>query len=154
MGPQVVSNPYGIIINNIFSLETMYAKHMIVLIRTGSSVWNEKNLFCGWYDSKLTAKGILNALIAGKRLKKSGLDFFDVAYTSTMSRAQTTLKIILSKLGKPEVKTVKTWRLNGRHWGALTGLNFTEAVAKYGSFIALEVQVIDSYNNRLLAMVW
>jgi len=29
----------------------------VVMIRHGESKWNQKNLFCGWYDSKLTEKG-------------------------------------------------------------------------------------------------
>lgn len=30
----------------------------VVMVRHGQSEWNEKNLFCGWYNSKLTNKGI------------------------------------------------------------------------------------------------
>lgn len=32
-------------------------KYKIVMVRHGESEWNEKNLFCGWYDAKLNAKG-------------------------------------------------------------------------------------------------
>lgn len=27
------------------------------MIRHGESEWNRKNLFCGWYDAKLSSKG-------------------------------------------------------------------------------------------------
>lgn len=27
------------------------------MVRHGESEWNKKNLFCGWYDAKLSSKG-------------------------------------------------------------------------------------------------
>lgn len=35
----------------------MPAKYKIVMIRHGESEWNQKNLFCGWYDADLSDKG-------------------------------------------------------------------------------------------------
>lgn len=32
-------------------------KYKIVMVRHGESEWNEKNLFCGWYDANLSDKG-------------------------------------------------------------------------------------------------
>lgn len=29
------------------------------MVRHGESEWNQKNLFCGWYDAKLSLKGII-----------------------------------------------------------------------------------------------
>jgi bisphosphoglycerate-dependent phosphoglycerate mutase len=31
-----------------------------------SSEWNQKNLFCGWYDADLSEKGFEEAIQAGK----------------------------------------------------------------------------------------
>jgi bisphosphoglycerate-dependent phosphoglycerate mutase len=31
-----------------------------------SSEWNQKNLFCGWYDADLSEKGLAEAKQAGK----------------------------------------------------------------------------------------
>ena len=42
----------------------------LVLVRHGQSVWNAKNLFTGWRDPGLTAKGVDEAHAAGKALKK------------------------------------------------------------------------------------
>lgn len=35
----------------------MGGKYKIVMIRHGESEWNQKNLFCGWYDADLSDKG-------------------------------------------------------------------------------------------------
>lgn len=41
----------------------MPAKYKIVMIRHGESEWNQKNLFCGWYDADLSDKGQLSLLV-------------------------------------------------------------------------------------------
>lgn len=43
----------------------MPAKYKIVMIRHGESEWNQKNLFCGWYDADLSDKGkfLFNSLL-------------------------------------------------------------------------------------------
>lgn len=33
------------------------APYKIVMVRHGESEWNEKNLFCGWFDANLSQKG-------------------------------------------------------------------------------------------------
>lgn len=38
----------------------MAGKYKIVMVRHGESEWNQKNLFCGWYDANLSDKGIRN----------------------------------------------------------------------------------------------
>lgn len=35
----------------------MAGKYKIVMVRHGESEWNQKNLFCGWYDASLSDKG-------------------------------------------------------------------------------------------------
>ena len=45
----------------------------LVLVRHGQSEWNEKNLFTGWRDPGLTAKGVREAHAAGKALKKKNI---------------------------------------------------------------------------------
>lgn len=42
------------------------AKYTIVLIRHGESEWNQKNLFCGWFDADLSETGVKEAQTAGK----------------------------------------------------------------------------------------
>merc|ERR1719266_646921 len=60
------------------------------------------------------------------------VDAFDVAHTSLLTRAQVTLGAVLAELGTPDLPIEKTWRLNERHYGGLTGLNKAETAAKHG----------------------
>lgn len=70
-------------------------------------------------------------MAAGKAVKDAGLKF-DVAHTSVLTRAQVTLKAILDESGQGCIPVNKTWRLNERHYGGLTGMNKAETAAKYG----------------------
>jgi 2,3-bisphosphoglycerate-dependent phosphoglycerate mutase len=93
-----------------------------------------RNLFTGWYDAKLTDLGRNEALSGAKSLIANGQTEFDIAFTSDLSRAQDTCKIILTELGldgKIEVK--KDEALNERNYGDLTGLNKDDAKAKWGA---------------------
>lgn len=109
----------------------MAGKYKIVMVRHGESEWNQKNLFCGWFDANLSDKGKEEAAAAGKAVKEAGLKF-DVAHTSVLTRAQVTLAAILKESGQEAIPVCKTWRLNERHYGGLTGLNKAETAAKYG----------------------
>jgi len=100
--------------------------------RHGESEWNLKNLFCGWYDAALSAKGVSEAKAGGKAVMNAGMKF-DQAYTSMLQRANNTLNFILEESGHGTVPIEKTWRLNERHYGDLTGANKKEAVEKFGA---------------------
>ena len=71
------------------------------------------------------------AVAAGKALKDANFKF-DIAHTSVLTRAQKTLEAILKGIGQEDIPVQKTWRLNERHYGGLTGLNKAETAAKYG----------------------
>jgi 2,3-bisphosphoglycerate-dependent phosphoglycerate mutase len=103
----------------------------LVLIRHGESAWNLENRFTGWADVDLTPKGAEQALAAGQSLKKAGYEF-DIAYTSVLRRAIRTLWHIQDTMDLMWIPVVHSWRLNERHYGALTGLNKAETAAKYG----------------------
>jgi 2,3-bisphosphoglycerate-dependent phosphoglycerate mutase len=104
----------------------------IVLIRHGESIWNQENRFTGWYDIDLSEKGRAEALKAGRLLKEQGFTF-DVAHTSVLKRAIRTLCTLLDELDLMWIPVKKSWRLNERHYGALTGLNKSETAAKHGA---------------------
>jgi len=104
---------------------------LLVLVRHGQSEWNLKNLFTGWRDVGLTDKGMAEARAAGQKLKAKGFRF-DIAYTSALTRAQHTLKIILEELGQTDLPTVRDQALNERDYGDLTGLNKDDARQKWG----------------------
>jgi 2,3-bisphosphoglycerate-dependent phosphoglycerate mutase len=103
----------------------------LVLVRHGQSEWNLKNLFTGWRDPGLTEKGHAEAKAAGQALKARGLSF-DIAYTSVLSRAQTTCQHILDAVGQSGLETVRDQALNERDYGDLSGLNKDDARAKWG----------------------
>jgi len=103
----------------------------LVLCRHGQSDWNLKNLFTGWTDVELTAKGRDEAAEAGKLLRDLDYDI-DIAYTSVLCRAIHTLWIMLDKMERVWIPVVRDWRLNERHYSALQGLNKAETSAKYG----------------------
>ncbi len=105
--------------------------YKIVLIRHGESLWNKENRFTGWMDVDLSDTGVNEAHAAGVALQKAGFSF-DVAYASVLKRVNHTLDIILNELGEKDIKVVKTWKLNERHYGSLQGMNKSEMAAKYG----------------------
>jgi 2,3-bisphosphoglycerate-dependent phosphoglycerate mutase len=57
---------------------------------------------------------------------------FDVAYTSALTRAQHTLRLILDALGQPGLVTIRDQALNERDYGELTGLNKDDARKRWG----------------------
>ncbi|RPH52274.1 MAG: 2,3-diphosphoglycerate-dependent phosphoglycerate mutase [Planctomycetota bacterium] len=103
----------------------------LVLIRHGESTWNKENRFTGWVDVGLSEKGLQEAKQAGQALKKAGFAF-DLAFTSVLRRAITTLYNVLDGMDLLWIPVQKSWRLNERHYGALQGLNKAETAAKHG----------------------
>ena len=103
----------------------------LVLVRHGQSEWNLQNLFTGWKDPALTEKGVREARAAGQRLKAKGLKF-DICFTSALSRAQNTLKLMLEELGQTGLPETRDQALNERDYGELTGLNKDDARKKWG----------------------
>lgn len=103
----------------------------VIILRHGESVWNKENRFTGWKDVELSPLGREEAIRAGKVLKAEGAEF-DFAITSVLKRAIHTLDSVMDEIGTPWLPVEKSWRLNERHYGALTGLNKAETAAKHG----------------------
>ena len=101
----------------------------LVLVRHGQSLWNLENRFTGWVDVPLTDKGIAEARRAGELLRGFR---FDVAYTSALSRAQETLRVMLETMGV-QLPVIRDQALNERHYGDLQGLNKEEMAKRYGA---------------------
>src|SRR6201998_4932168 len=100
------------VVTNNKSGATM-SDRLLVLVRHGQSEWNLKNLFTGWKDPDLTAKGIAEAKDAGQKLKAQGLSF-DIAFTSVLTRAHHTLDLTLAEIGQTGLPTRKHLALNER----------------------------------------
>jgi 2,3-bisphosphoglycerate-dependent phosphoglycerate mutase len=100
----------------------------LALVRHGQSLWNLENRFTGWVDVPLTELGEEEARRGGERLRDLS---FDVAYTSSLIRAQETLRIIQETAGF-DLPVIRDQALNERHYGDLQGLNKADTAARYG----------------------
>lgn len=128
----------------------------LILLRHGKSFWNKNNLFTGWVDVPLCEEGVEEALRAGDEIKHQPIDYI---FTSTLSRAQMTAHLAMSRHDEGKVPVVQhdpasrrgKWsaihnpksiensipvtcaeELNERFYGDLQGLDKDETRAKYG----------------------
>jgi 2,3-bisphosphoglycerate-dependent phosphoglycerate mutase len=104
----------------------------LVLLRHGQSEWNERNLFTGWQDVGLTELGEREASSSGKLLaSEPGLDL-RVVHTSVLTRAIRTAELALASADRSWLPVRRSWRLNERHYGDLTGQDKKEVADRFG----------------------
>ncbi len=103
----------------------------LVLLRHGESEWNALNLFTGWVDVDLNAKGEGEARRGGELLLECGV-LPDVVHTSLLRRAIRTSAIALDACHRHWIPVERTWRLNERHYGALQGKNKKQTLEAFG----------------------
>jgi 2,3-bisphosphoglycerate-dependent phosphoglycerate mutase len=103
----------------------------LILLRHGNSDWNQKNLFTGWVDVRLSEQGTAEAKRAGELLRESGL-VPDVLYTSVLTRAIQTANLALEEADLLWIPVKRSWRLNERHYGALQGKDKASTLAEFG----------------------
>ena len=106
--------------------------HRLVLLRHGQSEWNEAGLFTGWVDVGLTEQGREEARRAGRDIVESGIAP-DVAHTSLLRRAISTLEVVLDVVDRPWIPVRRSWRLNERHYGALQGKSKKATAEEHGA---------------------
>lgn len=104
----------------------------LILIRHGQSQWNLENRFTGWWDVDVTEKGAEEARAAGRLLAEKGI-LPTLAFTSLQTRAIKTLHLALEECGRLWVPEIKSWKLNERHYGGLTGLDKAETAARHSA---------------------
>jgi len=104
---------------------------ILILLRHGESEWNAKNLFTGWVDVGLSAKGEAEAIRGGELLVESNL-LPNVVHTSVLRRAIETAQISLDAADRLWLETKRSWRLNERHYGALQGKDKAATLAEFG----------------------
>jgi 2,3-bisphosphoglycerate-dependent phosphoglycerate mutase len=109
----------------------MAAGHTLVLLRHGESEWNAENLFTGWVDVPLSAKGEQEARRGGELLRSAGL-LPDVLHTSVLRRAISTANLALDVADRHWIPVRRDWRLNERHYGALQGKNKKQTLEAFG----------------------
>jgi len=103
----------------------------LALLRHGQSQWNLENRFTGWVDVDLTGQGEAQARRSGEFLAQSGVPF-DKLFTSVQTRAIRTGNLALDAADLSWLPVERSWRLNERHYGALTGLDKAETAAEHG----------------------
>jgi 2,3-bisphosphoglycerate-dependent phosphoglycerate mutase len=107
------------------------SNHKLILLRHGESEWNALNLFTGWVDVRLSAKGEAEAKRGGQLLAERGL-LPDVLHTSLLRRAIHTAQIALDAADRHWIPVKRSWRLNERHYGALQGKDKKQTLEQYG----------------------
>jgi 2,3-bisphosphoglycerate-dependent phosphoglycerate mutase len=103
----------------------------LVLLRHGQSEWNAKNLFTGWANPDLTETGERDAVRAGRLLGAHGL-LPGTVHTSLQRRAIHSADMALAACDRDWIPVRRCWRLNGRHYGALQGMDKGRARAEFG----------------------
>ena len=103
----------------------------LILLRHGNSEWNQKNLFTGWVDVRLSELGTSEAKRAGELLAGAGIAP-DILYTSLLTRAIQTANLALEVADRLWIPVKRSWRLNERHYGALQGKDKAQTLAEFG----------------------
>jgi len=101
----------------------------LILLRHGESQWNLENRFTGWVDVPLSPRGIQEAKNAGEKLRSFA---FNRAFTSVLTRAIETLRLVLEAVGQTNIPIERDKALNERMYGELQGLNKADTAKKYG----------------------
>ncbi len=114
-----------------YSASMSPAPYRLVLLRHGESDWNAKNLFTGWVDVALTAKGRDEAERAGELMVDAGV-LPEVLHTSVLRRAIQTAQLGLDPIDRHWLPVRRSWRLNERHYGALQGKDKKATLEEYG----------------------
>ena len=105
------------------------SSYELILLRHGESEWNAKNLFTGWVDVRLSAKGEDEARRGGALLAERGL-LPDLLHTSLLRRAIHTSQLALDACDRHWIPVKRSWRLNERHYGALQGKDKAQTLAQ------------------------
>ncbi|MCK5607473.1 histidine phosphatase family protein [Candidatus Pacearchaeota archaeon] len=104
-------------------------KFHIYLFRHGKTTYNEKGIFTGWKDAKLTPRGIKNAKTVAQKLKNKKID---VAFQTKLSRSKDTMKEILKF--HPECEELITAnRMIERSYGDLEGMTHKKFIEQIGN---------------------
>ena len=110
----------------------------LILVRHGESTWNRNRTFTGWSDdADLTEQGRREMQHAARLLMERGYEI-DVVFTSRLKRAIRSTWILLQELNEVYLPVFKSWRLNERHYGSLTGLSKTQTAERLGAELVQE----------------
>ncbi|CAM5287357.1 2,3-bisphosphoglycerate-dependent phosphoglycerate mutase [Aquamicrobium terrae] len=103
----------------------------LVLLRHGESEGNARNVFTGWIDLGLTAKGKDEARAVGRSFRRRGLAFPHI-FVSALDRTRETARLLAGGLEHTPDDFHVSAALNERDYGELAGLNKDEARQRWG----------------------
>ena len=109
----------------------------LILVRHGESLWNANKTFTGWADPDLSERGYREVEHAARLILEGGYEI-DVVFTSRLKRAIRSAWIILQEMNQVYLPVFKSWRLNERMYGALTGLCKSETAEQLGAELVQE----------------
>ncbi|EFK97896.1 2,3-bisphosphoglycerate-dependent phosphoglycerate mutase [sediment metagenome] len=122
--------------------------YKIYLFRHGKTTYNQKGIFTGWKDAKLTWRGKLDAIKVARKLKGKK---FQVAFYTRLSRSKDTLKYVLKH--HPECKKlIEDNRMIERRYGILEGTSHKEFIKRAGKQeinLMIEGDAIENLSPRL-----
>ncbi|MCS0603703.1 2,3-bisphosphoglycerate-dependent phosphoglycerate mutase [Streptomyces sp. LP11] len=104
----------------------------LLLLRHGRSTTNAAGRFTGWTDVPLASEGVHEAERAARLLARDGL-LPDVVHTSLLRRSIRSADIVLAGLDRQWIPAQRSWRLNERQYGALTGRRKHDVRAEAGA---------------------
>lgn len=130
---QMIKVPY----RALFGEYKRVAPGTLILVRHGESQWNANKTFTGWADPDLSAQGYREVEHAARLLVEGGYNV-DIVFTSRLKRAIRSSWILLRELNEVYLPVFKSWRLNERMYGALTGLSKTETAELLGAELVQE----------------
>ncbi len=110
---------------------TAPSPYRLVMLRHGQSEWNAAGIFTGWENAYLTAHGELEAAHAGTLLAEHGI-LPAFVHTSLQQRTIRTADLALAAADRDWIPVRRSWRLNGRHYGALQGSNKAQVRKQHG----------------------
>jgi len=103
----------------------------LIVLRHGQSEGNAAGVFTGWANAHLTAHGEDEAVRAGALLAGHGM-LPAFVHTSLQRRTIRTADLALAAVDRDWIPVCRSWRLNGRHYGALQGRRKAEVLDEYG----------------------
>ncbi|HEX2823621.1 MAG TPA: 2,3-bisphosphoglycerate-dependent phosphoglycerate mutase [Streptosporangiaceae bacterium] len=103
----------------------------LIVLRHGQSECNAAGVFTGWANAHLTANGEYEATRAGAMLAEHGM-LPAFVHTSLQRRTIRTAELALAAADRDWIPVRRSWRLNGRHYGALQGRSKAEVLQEYG----------------------
>jgi 2,3-bisphosphoglycerate-dependent phosphoglycerate mutase len=125
------------VIKNLAQRKKKVEPGTLILVRHGESLWNANKTFTGWADPDLSERGFREVQHAARLLLEGGYEI-DVVFTSRLKRAIRSSWVVLKEMNQVYLPVFKSWRLNERMYGGLTGLGKSDMAKVMGADLVQE----------------